>query len=132
MKTTIELLEELSNKPKEELEWAITSLMTQRKIDFINVQGAYVKYLEILEENNLNLIVEGESCILESLIYDKFPTKNENAEKSIQRRLYYLNKSKRFNMKGLNERFKYNEEVAKTYNHEADNPVTLKGWKPIH
>lgn len=130
MKTTIELLEELSKKSKAELEWALVSLMTQEKIDFINVQGAYVQYLEILKEKNLSCIVEAETCILESLVYDKIPTKDTSVEKSVQRRLYFLNKSRRFNTNKLNEKFKYDEERAKTYNHEEDNPVRLKPWTP--
>lgn len=120
MQTTTELLEELLKKPKGEIEFALTTLMATDKIDFINVQQSYVRYLELLKKKNLDHIIESEVCILESLMYDKIPANDKNVEMSVQRRLYYLNQGNRINMKKLNEKFKYDYGRAKTYNHEND------------
>lgn len=118
--TTFELLEQLSQKSSQEIELGLQVLMIKDKIDFIRVQQAYVQYLEAMKKQNLSKLIEAETCVLESLIYDKIPTKDEQTEISVQRRLYFLNKGNRFNMNHLNEKFKYDEERAKTYNHEED------------
>lgn len=116
---TFELLEQLSKKPKNEVEYGLLVLMMQGKIDFLSVQQAYVQYLEQLKERNLLQQIEAETCVMESLMYSRKP-KNEQEEISIQRRLYLLNKSKRFQMNRLNEKFNYDEGRAKTYNHVDD------------
>lgn len=118
--TTFELIEQLSKKDKAEIEMALTLLMQAGKINFLSVQQAYVQYLEALKERNLSHAIEAETCVLESLIYDKIPIKDAQTEISVQRRLYLLNKNKRFQMHRLNEKFKYDEERAKEYNHEED------------
>lgn len=118
--TTFELLKELSTKSKEEVETCLSILMQAGKIDFLRLQGAYVKYLEEKKEENLNKLIEAETCILESFLYDEIPVSNKEAEISAQRRLYFLNQGRRFQMKSLNEKFGYDEERAKTYNHEED------------
>lgn len=117
--TTFEILQKLSQKPKKEIELALLVLMIDGKIDFISVQQAYVEYLEHLKERNLCEKIEAETCVMESLLYSHKP-KHEQEEKSVQRRLYLLNQSKRFQMNGLNEKFGYDEERAKTYNHAND------------
>lgn len=116
---TFELLEQLSKKPKNEIEYGLLVLMMQSKIDFISVQQAYVQYLEQLKERNLCEKIEAEACVMESLMYSRKP-KNEQEEISVQRRLYLLNQSKRFQMNRLNAKFNYDEERAKTYNHVDD------------
>ncbi len=116
---TFELLEQLSKKPKNEVEYGLLVLMMQGKIDFLSVQQAYVQYLEQLKERNLCQQIEAETCVMESLMYSRKP-KNEQEEISVQRRLYLLNQSKRFQMNRLNEKFNYDEERAKTYNHVDD------------
>lgn len=116
---TFELLEQLSKKPKNEIEYGLLMLMMQGKIYFLSVQQAYVQYLEQLKERNLCEKIEAETCVMESLMYSRKP-KNEQEEISVQRRLYLLNQSKRFQMNKLNKKFNYDEERAKTYNHTKD------------
>ena len=116
---TFELLEQLSKKSKNEIEYGLLALMMRGKIDFISVQQRYVQYLEQLKERNLCEKIEAETCVMESLMYGRKP-KNEQEEISVQRRLYLLNQSKRFQMNRLNEKFNYDEERAKTYNHVDD------------
>ncbi len=116
---TFELLEQLSKKPKNEIEYGLLVLMMQGKIDFLSVQQAYVQYLEKLKERNLCQQIEAETCVMESLMYSRKP-KNEQEEISVQRRLYLLNQSKRFQMNRFNAKFNYDEERAKTYNHVDD------------
>ena len=118
--TTFELIEQLSKKDKAEVEMALSLLMQAGKINFLSVQQAYVRYLEALKEQNLCHAIEAETCVLESLLYDNIPTKDKQTEISVQRRLYLLNKSKRFQMQRLNEKFKYDEARAKGYNHEEE------------
>ena len=116
---TFELLEQLSKKPKHEIESGLTLRMAQGKIDFLSVQQVYVQYLEQLKERNLCEKIEAETCVMESLMYSRKP-KSEQEEISVQRRLYLLNQSQRFQMNKLNEKFNYDEERAKTYNHVKD------------
>ena len=108
---TFELLEQLSKKPKNEVEYGLLVLMMQGKIDFLSVQQAYVQYLEQLKERNLCQQIEAETCVMESLMYSRKP-KNEQEEISVQRRLYLLNQSKRFQMNRLNEKFNYDEDAC--------------------
>lgn len=116
---TFELLEQLSKKPKNEIEYGLLVLMMQDRIDFLSVQQSYIHYLEQLKERNLCQQIEAETCVMESIMYSRKP-KNEQEEISVQRRLYLLNQSKRFQMNRLNEKFNYDEERAKTYNHTND------------
>lgn len=120
MKTIIELLEELSKRPKEEIEYALVALMAKDKLNFINVQQAYVEHLELLKKKNILELAEASSCILESLLYDKILSNNKEAKVSIQRRLYFLNQKRIFKMDSLNKRFEYNEDEAKKYCHIED------------
>ena len=115
---TLELLNELSKKDKEEIQYALLTLMTSRKIDFITLNNAYVSFLERTKEDSLNQLVEAETCVLESLIYKN--NKNESNKNSIQRRLFLLNQSKRFNMLELNKKLKYDEDKAKEYAKNED------------
>ena len=116
--TTFELIEALSKRSKEEIEFAFCQLMKNSRIDFLSVQSAYVRYLEALKDRNSRRLVEAEVCIMESFIYDRIPVKNERAENSIQRRLYFLNTGGHFRMDELNEKYNYDEKRAKCYNHE--------------
>lgn len=59
-------------------------------------------------------LIEAETCVLESFHYKK-GTKREYDIKHTQRCLYLLNKSKRFQLNDLNEKYGYNEEEAKQY-----------------
>lgn len=108
---TLQLLSMLLEKPKEELEYVLLVLMVKGSLDFVTLNSAYIKSLEYLKKDNLNKMIEAETCVLEALIDAENKIKPGN--KHLQRWLYLLNKSDRFNMKTLNERFEYNEEEAK-------------------
>lgn len=112
---TFELIENLAKKPNAEIKYALMILMQKKKIDFLDLNAAYVDYISGIEEDRLNQLIEAETCVMESLIYDKIDKKNKSHLSSIQRRLYLLNKSKRFNMEDMNSAFEYNEEKAKSY-----------------
>lgn len=109
---TFELLEKLSEKSKQEIEFALTVLMLKEKIDFVNVSNSYVACLEQIKEDRLNQIIEAETCVLESFHYKK-GNKNEDDRKHTQRCLYLLNQSRRFNMGKMNEKYEYDEELGK-------------------
>jgi len=115
----LELFEQLSKKAKPEIEHVLYKLLIINKIDFLSVQNAYIKYLECLKRVNLAHIKEAEVCLVESLTYDRIPN-NTRAEKSVQRRLYYLNYGRRVQMQSLNKKFNYDEERAKIYSNEAE------------
>lgn len=105
---TFELLEKLSDKSKQEIEFALTVLMLKEKIDFVNVSNSYVACLEQIKEDRLNQLIEAETCVLESFRHKK-GNKNEDDRKHTQRCLYFLNQSKRLNMNTLNEKYEYDE-----------------------
>ena len=107
-----EIIEELSKKSKDEIQYALLSSLLSDKIDFVDLSAAYVECLNHVKEDRLNQLVEAEICVCESLLYDKFP-KKKAVQDSIQRRLYLMNQSNRFNMTSLNEKFSYDEEKAK-------------------
>lgn len=111
---TFELIEELSNKPNEEIKYALLALMLKDKIDFIDLNASYVEYLNSIKEDRLNQLIEAETCVIESF-HCKKNNKNEYDIKHTQRCLYLLNQSKRFKMDKLNEKYGYNEEEAKKY-----------------
>lgn len=111
---TFELIEELSNKPKEEIKYALLALMLKDKIDFLDLNSAYVEYLNSIKEDRLNQLIEAEACVLESFLHKK-GGKTVDDIKHTQRCLYFLNQSKRFQLNDLNEKYGYNEEEAKKY-----------------
>lgn len=109
---TFELLDELSKKTKYELKYALVSLMLAGKIDFLDVNSAYIDSLKEINENNFNKLFEAESCVLESFYRNK-GNKREYDKKHTQRCLYLLNQSNSFNMADLNEKYEYDEEFGK-------------------
>lgn len=111
---TFELIEKLAEKPKEEIKYALLVLLLKDKIDFLDLNAAYVECLKEIKEDRLNQLIEAESCVLESFLYKK-GTKNEGGIKHTQRCLYLLNKSMRFQMNKLNEKYGYDEEKAKGF-----------------
>lgn len=111
---TLDLIRELSKKPKQEIQYALLSLMLEGKIDFTDLNEAYVESLNIIKEDRLNQLIEAETCVLESFMYKK-GSKRERDMKHTQRCLYLLNQSKRFNIGDLNKKYDYNEEKAKEY-----------------
>lgn len=130
---TFELIEELSRKPNSEIKYALLALMLKDKINFLDLNSAYVEYLKSIKEDRLNQLREAEICVLESF-YHKKGTKNEYDIKHTQRCLYLLNQSKRFAIDDLNKKYGYNEEEAKQYSwyeRNTDNNYENNG-KEIH
>ena len=82
------------------------------KIDFLDVNSAYIDSLKAINENNFNKLFEAESCVLESFHYKK-GNKKQYERMHTQRCLYLLNQSNRFNMSDLNEKYEYDEEFGK-------------------
>ena len=91
-----ELKEELSKHDSEEIRLILYLLMIEKKISYTTLTKAYIRYLEEKEEDNQNKLIEAETCVLESFIYNK-DNDDESSHKSALRALYLLNKSKRFN-----------------------------------
>ena len=107
-----QIIELLSKKDKDEIEYALTSLMLKDKIDFINVLNAYVKALKHRSDDRLHQLIEAETCVMEGFI-NNIGGKTDADQNATQRCLYLLNQSKSFNMQSLNKKFKYDEEVGK-------------------
>lgn len=109
----IQLKEELSKKSPEEIQFLLQLLLIEEKFSFTDLTKAYVAYLEHTKEDNENKLVEAETCVLESFLYNK-DDDDEASHKSALRALYLLNKSKRFNgLDDWNKKYGYNEEEAK-------------------
>lgn len=109
--TVFDLLDELLNRTTEEINYGILLLLIQGKIDYKTVSERYVDYLEYKNDDFLEKLIDCETCILEGFHY----TTNDNKKNRpyINRSLYILNQSKRFQMNKLNEKYNYNEEEAK-------------------
>ena len=112
-----QLLELLSKKSKEEIEWALVSLMISNKIDFVHVNNSYIQFLEQMDEDNSNKQEEANASIMGVLIHLRNKKKFSEAEdRAIQRCLYILNKSNSFNMQILNKDLHYiGDEKAKEF-----------------
>lgn len=118
---TFELFDELLKKSDTEINLALLLLLKKRKIDFIRLSNVYTQYLEESFDDCLNKLVEAETCVMESFFDKKFVSDSPNELKGdklsyyqhTQRSLYLLNKSKRFNMESLNNKFCYNEDIGK-------------------
>lgn len=111
---TFELIEELSKKPNEEIKYALLALILKGKIDFLDLNSAYVNCLKLGNEDKLNQLIEAETCVLESFMCKKSNI-NERDVKHTQRCLYLLNQSKRFIVDDLNKKYGYKEEEARQY-----------------
>lgn len=108
----IQLKEELSKKSKEEVQFLLFLLLVEEKISFTSLTSAYVAYLEHVKDDTQNKLIEAETCVLESFIYNK-DDDDEASHNSALRALYLLNQSSRFNLKTMNEKYGYNEKEAK-------------------
>ena len=107
MSEAYKLVEELLKQPKEDIESALTVLMLHHKLDYPVLSNAYVCYLNIIRDGLEKHVIECEICVLDSL------SQHKDENNSIQRRLYLLNKSRRFKMEELNKELNYNESVGK-------------------
>lgn len=108
-----ELKDEFSKKSSEEIQFLLQMLLIEGKFSFTDLTKAYVAYLEYIKDDTQNKLVEAETCVLESFLYNKDDS-SEASHKSTLRALYLLNKSKRFNgLDDWNKKYGYNEEEAK-------------------
>ena len=114
---TFTLVRLLSEKSKEEIEFALVALMISNKIDFVNVSNSYVQFLKQMNEDNSNKNIEANSSIMGILTFMRNKKKFSEAEdRAIQRCLYILNKSNSFNMQILNKDLHYiGDEKAKEF-----------------
>lgn len=87
-------------------------LLCEKKVSFKELSESYVEALEVDNTDKLKQLIEAEACVLENIVCSNKP-KNQTHQNAIQRSLYLLNKSKRFQMKDLNKKFGYDEEKAK-------------------
>lgn len=109
---TFQLLDELTKKSKEEIEYCIKALMMAEKIDFLTINKAYTEYLESVKEDRLNQLMEAELCAYEGLIC--LNKNKKESKETIQRILYMLNKSRRFMTDKMNEKYGYDEALGKS------------------
>lgn len=109
--TVFDLLEELSERTQWEINYGILLLLIQGKIDYKTVSERYVDYLEHKNDDFLEKLIDCETCILEG--FHNTTHDNEKNRPHINRSLYILNQSKRFQMNKLNEKYNYNEDEAK-------------------
>ena len=86
--------------------------MIEKKLSFVSLSNAYVEYLEQIKEDNENKLIEAETCVMESFIYNR-KDKDAASHNSALRALYLLNKSNRFNVQAENKKYNYNEEEAR-------------------
>ena len=114
---TFTLVRLLSEKSKEEIEFALVALMISNKIDFVNVSNSYVQFLKQMNEDNSNKNIEANSSMMGILTFMRNKKKFSEAEdRAIQRCLYILNKSNSFNMQILNKDLHYiSDEKAKEF-----------------
>lgn len=109
----IQLKEELSKKKSEEIQFLLQLLLIEGKFSFTDLTKAYVAYLEHTKEDNENKLIEAETCVLESFLYNK-DDDDEASHKSALRALYLLHQSKRFNgLDDWNKKYGYDEKEAK-------------------
>lgn len=115
------ILNELSKLNTREIQIVFFEMLNKEKVSFKDLSETYVEYLETHKKDSLYQLMEAEICVSEHLIDVEYETKRgrkpkgykEVKDNHIQRSLYLLNKSNRFNTKHLNEYFNYNEEKAK-------------------
>ena len=87
-------------------------LLCEKKVSFKELSESYVEALEFDNTDKLKQLIEAETCVLENIICSNKP-KDKTHKNVIQRSLYLLNNSKRFQMETLNKKFAYDEEEAK-------------------
>ena len=109
---TYDLFQELLRKDKAEIMACLSVLMAEEKLDFKTLSEAHVVHLESQMKDYNDKLIEAGSTIFDSLVYDRFD-KKQATKNSIQRRLYFLNKSNQVNMGELNAKYEYDEEEGR-------------------
>lgn len=116
--SVLEILNELLKCRSEEIEYAILSLMVNKKIDSHKVFDLYMRAIEHDKDDMRDRLIESNTSILDLLMNLKEPKSNKETTKkythnAIHRALYNLNISNQFQMKEMNEKYGYNEDEAK-------------------
>ena len=114
----LEILDELLKCTKEEIDYAILSLMIKKKLDSHKVFDLYMRAIEYDKDDMKDRLIESNTSIFDLLMNLKEPkSKKEIIKKythnAIHRALYNLNISKQFHMAKMNEKYGYNEDEAK-------------------
>jgi len=109
---TFALIDELAKREQWELEFGILTLLINKKINYKSLSEKYVEALEEWNEDKDNQFSEACMCVLDSFCY-KRKCNSSFSRDAVQRALYLLNKSSKFQMGTLNEKYNYNEEEAK-------------------
>ena len=112
---TFSLMNELSKKPKEEIQLVLLTLMLSDKIDFIDLNKSYIEYLKDIRTDQENLLSEADTCLMDMMFVAGEKKKRSKIEDNIiQRGLYRLNQSNRFNTDYINKKIGYiGDEKAK-------------------
>ena len=108
-------MNELSKKPKEEIQLVLLTLMLSDKIDFIDLNKSYIEYLKDIRTDQENLLSEADTCLMDMMfVAGKKKKRSKIEDNIIQRGLYRLNQSNRFNTDYINEKIGYiGDEKAK-------------------
>lgn len=96
----------------ENIKYLFFLLLCEKKVSFKELSESYVEALEVDNTDKLKQLIEAETCVLENIVCSNKP-KNQTHQNAIQRSLYLLNKSNRFQMVKLNKKFAYDEAKAK-------------------
>lgn len=113
-----EILDELLKCTKEEIDYAILSLMIDKKLDSHKVFDLYMRAIEHNNDDLRDRLIESNTSILDLMMNLKEPKSNKKITKkythnAIHRALYNLNTSNQFQMAEMNEKYGYNEDEAK-------------------
>ena len=104
--STKDLVDLLIKKDPQEIKYALLIMLVNNKLDFNDLNSAYVDYLQIQRDNNKLDHAELNACLLQLLSCSKKDL-NNNENNIIQRALYSLNKDKYFAMESTNKQFSY-------------------------
>lgn len=105
---TFELIEQLLEKPKVEIEYALFTMLLEGKIDFVTINSMYVKSLETKSADQELKLADANSCTCALLMHIGKETKSNHAY--VHWALHNLNESDQFQMQRLNEKFGYDKE----------------------
>ena len=128
---TFDLIEELSKKSKEEIQFALLTLMLNGKIDFIDLNKSYIDYLKDIRNDQENLLAESDTCLMDMLfVAGKKKKRSKIDDNIIQRSLYRINQSNRFNTDHINKQIGYiGDEKAKEFSWYERNKKVINNYE---
>lgn len=115
--STDELLNQLMKKSAWEIDNALLNLLIAGKIGFIQLSRLYATSLENLNKDRLAQLMEAELCAADMLVNSN-KSEKESYRKAVQRTLYMMHKSNRFNM----------TDIDKNYGYEGDDKAKQYSW----